>query len=217
MKVILLGPPGAGKGTQAVRISEEFKIPHISTGDIFRQNIKGNTELGKLAKGYIDKGLLVPDEVTNKIVQDRLVKEDCKNGFLLDGYPRNVSQAEELDGFLQDQGSVLNYVINIFVEREILIDRITGRRVCPNCGSTYHVKNTPPKVENICDKCGAELIQRTDDNIESVLKRLEVYDSETKPLIEYYEKRNILVDIDGSKPVNEVFDKIRVLLGDDSK
>lgn len=217
MKIILLGPPGAGKGTQAVRISEEFKIPHISTGDIFRQNIKGNTELGRLAKGYIDKGLLVPDEVTNKIVQDRLFKEDCKKGFLLDGYPRNVSQAEELDRFLKEQGSALDFVINIFVDREILIERITGRRVCPNCGATYHIKNTPPKVNDICDRCGAKLIQRTDDNIESVLKRLEVYDTETKPLIDYYKEKNILADIDGSKPVDEVFEKIRVLLGDDIK
>lgn len=217
MKIILLGPPGAGKGTQAVKISKEFEIPHISTGDIFRQNIKGNTELGRLAKGYIDKGLLVPDDVTNKIVQDRLYKEDCKNGFLLDGYPRNVSQAEELDRFLEGQGSALDFVINIFVDREILIERITGRRVCPNCGATYHIKNTPPTVENSCDICGAELIQRTDDNIESVLKRLEVYDIETKPLIDYYKKKSILVDIDGSKPVDEVFEKIRVLLGDDIK
>lgn len=214
MKIILLGPPGAGKGTQAAKISEELKITHISTGDIFRQNIKENTPLGKLAREYTDKGLLVPDEITNKIVQDRLLKNDCINGFLLDGYPRNISQAEELDKFLLDQNSSINYVINIVVDRDILIERITGRRVCPNCGATYHIKNSPPKEDNKCDKCGAQLIQRADDNIESVLKRLEVYENETKPLINYYNNKGILLNIDGNKAVSKVFEDILDKIGE---
>ncbi|MGB9680018.1 MAG: adenylate kinase [Thermoanaerobacteraceae bacterium] len=214
MKIILLGPPGAGKGTQAAKISEELKITHISTGDIFRQNIKENTPLGKLAREYTDKGLLVPDEITNKIVQDRLLKNDCINGFLLDGYPRNISQAEELDKFLLDQNSSINYVINIVVDRDILIERITGRRVCPNCGATYHIKNSPPKEDNKCDKCGAQLIQRADDNIESVLKRLEVYENETKPLINYYNNKGILLNIDGNKSVSKVFEDILDKIGE---
>ncbi|AIS53171.1 adenylate kinase Adk [Thermoanaerobacter kivui] len=217
MRVILLGPPGAGKGTQAVKIAKEFNIPHISTGDIFRQNLRDNTDLGKLAKEYMDKGLLVPDEVTNRIVEDRLEKEDCKKGFLLDGYPRNVSQAEELDRFLEKQGNSLNCVLNIEVDRDVLIERITGRRICPNCGATYHIKNSPPAVDNVCDKCGTQLIQRSDDKIESVLKRLEVYDSQTKPLIEYYTRKKILINIDGNKSVEEVFESIKRSLGDDSR
>ncbi|HBT49799.1 MAG: Adenylate kinase [Caldanaerobacter subterraneus] len=215
MRAVLLGPPGAGKGTQALKIAKEFDIPHISTGDIFRQNLRDNTELGKLAKEYMDKGLLVPDEVTNRIVEDRLEKEDCKKGFLLDGYPRNIPQAEELDKFLEERGHSLTAVINIQVEREALIDRITGRRVCPVCGATYHIKTSPPKVDNVCDKCGSELIQRSDDKLESVVKRLEVYEKETKPLIDYYTKKGILVNIDGNKSIDEVFEDIKkALLGD---
>lgn len=215
MRVVLLGPPGAGKGTQALKIAKEFDIPHISTGDIFRQNLRDNTELGKLAKEYMDKGLLVPDEVTNRIVENRLQKEDCKKGFLLDGYPRNIPQAEELDKFLEEEGHSLTAVINIQVEREALIDRITGRRICPVCGATYHIKTSPPKVDNVCDKCGSELIQRSDDKLESVVKRLEVYEKETKPLIDYYTKKSILVNIDGNKSIDEVFEDIKkTLLGD---
>jgi len=215
MRVVLLGPPGAGKGTQALKIAKEFDIPHISTGDIFRQNLRDNTELGKLAKEYMDKGLLVPDEVTNRIVEDRLQKEDCQKGFLLDGYPRNIPQAEELDKFLEERGHSLTAVINIQVEREALIDRITGRRVCPVCGATYHIKTSPPKVDNVCDKCGSELIQRSDDKLESVVKRLEVYEKETKPLIDYYTRKDILVNIDGNKSIDEVFEDIKkALLGD---
>jgi adenylate kinase len=217
MKIILLGPPGAGKGTQAKKIAKEFDIPHISTGDIFRQNLRENTDLGKLAKEYMDKGLLVPDEVTNKIVEDRLEKDDCQKGFLLDGYPRNVAQAEELDRFLQGKGIHLDCVLNIEVEKEALIERITGRRVCPNCGATYHIKTFPPTVDNVCDKCGAQLIQRSDDKLESVVKRLEVYESQTKPLIEHYTKKGILVNIDGNKSVEEVFEDIKKVLGDRGK
>ncbi|MEG6569530.1 adenylate kinase [Thermoanaerobacterium thermosaccharolyticum] len=215
MRVILLGPPGAGKGTQAERITKDYEIPHISTGDIFRYNIKNNTELGKLAKQYTEKGLLVPDDVTNKIVEDRLSKDDCKDGFLLDGYPRNVVQAESLGKYLENKGLKIDHVLNIIVDRDELVKRLSGRRVCPSCGATYHIVTKPPKVEGICDHCGEKLIQRTDDNIESVLKRLEVYEDETKPLVEYYGKLNLIRNIDGNKPVNEVYKEIQTLIGDE--
>ncbi|MFU0781950.1 adenylate kinase [Thermoanaerobacterium thermosaccharolyticum] len=215
MRVILLGPPGAGKGTQAERITKDYEIPHISTGDIFRYNIKNNTELGKLAKQYTEKGLLVPDDVTNKIVEDRLSKDDCKDGFLLDGYPRNVVQAESLGKYLENKGLKIDHVLNIIVDRDELVKRLSGRRVCPSCGATYHIVTKPPKVEGICDHCGEKLIQRTDDNIESVLKRLEVYEDETKPLVEYYGKLNLIRNIDGNKPVNEVYKEIQALIGDE--
>lgn len=215
MRVILLGPPGAGKGTQAERITKDYEIPHISTGDIFRYNIKNNTELGKLAKQYTEKGLLVPDDVTNKIVEDRLTKDDCKDGFLLDGYPRNVIQAESLGKYLENKGLKIDHVLNIIVDRDELVKRLSGRRVCPSCGATYHIVTKPPKVEGICDHCGEKLIQRTDDNIESVLKRLEVYEDETKPLVEYYGKLNLIRYIDGNKPVNEVYKEIQALIGDE--
>ncbi|PHO06212.1 adenylate kinase [Thermoanaerobacterium thermosaccharolyticum] len=215
MRVILLGPPGAGKGTQAERITKDYEIPHISTGDIFRYNIKNNTELGKLAKQYTEKGLLVPDDVTNKIVEDRLTKDDCKDGFLLDGYPRNVIQAESLGKYLENKGLKIDHVLNIIVDRDELVKRLSGRRVCPSCGATYHIVTKPPKVEGICDHCGEKLIQRTDDNIESVLKRLEVYEDETKPLVEYYGKLNLIRNIDGNKPVNEVYKEIQTLIGDE--
>lgn len=215
MRVILLGPPGAGKGTQAERITKDYEIPHISTGDIFRYNIKNNTELGKLAKQYTEKGLLVPDDVTNKIVEDRLTKDDCKDGFLLDGYPRNVIQAESLGKYLENKGLKIDHVLNIIVDRDELVKRLSGRRVCPSCGATYHIVTKPPKVEGICDHCGEKLIQRMDDNIESVLKRLEVYEDETKPLVEYYGKLNLIRNIDGNKPVNEVYKEIQILIGDE--
>ncbi|AGB18131.1 adenylate kinase [Thermoanaerobacterium thermosaccharolyticum] len=215
MRVILLGPPGAGKGTQAERITKDYEIPHISTGDIFRYNIKNNTELGKLAKQYTEKGLLVPDDVTNKIVEDRLSKDDCKDGFLLDGYPRNVVQAESLGKYLENKGLKIDHVLNIIVDRDELVKRLSGRRVCPSCGATYHIVTKPPKVEGICDHCGEKLIQRTDDNIESVLKRLEVYEDETKLLVEYYGKLNLIRNIDGNKPVNEVYKEIQALIGDE--
>ncbi|KAA5807053.1 adenylate kinase [Thermoanaerobacterium thermosaccharolyticum] len=215
MRVILLGPPGAGKGTQAERITKDYEIPHISTGDIFRYNIKNNTELGKLAKQYTEKGLLVPDDVTNKIVEDRLSKDDCKDGFLLDGYPRNVIQAESLGKYLENKNLKIDHVLNIIVDRDELVKRLSGRRVCPSCGATYHIVTKPPKVEGICDHCGEKLIQRTDDNIESVLKRLEVYEDETKPLVEYYGKLNLIRNIDGNKPVNEVYKEIQILIGDE--
>ncbi|MBE0068843.1 MULTISPECIES: adenylate kinase [Thermoanaerobacterium] len=215
MRIILLGPPGAGKGTQAESITRDYKIPHISTGDIFRYNIKNNTELGKLAKQYIDKGMLVPDDVTNKIVEDRLSKDDCKDGFLLDGYPRNVVQAESLGKYLGNKNLKIDHVLNIIVDRDELVKRLSGRRVCPSCGATYHIVTKPPKVEGICDNCGEKLIQRMDDNIESVLKRLEVYEDETKPLVEYYGKLNLIRNIDGNKPVNEVYKEIQALIGDE--
>ncbi|MDI3309837.1 MAG: adenylate kinase [Thermoanaerobacterium sp.] len=215
MRIILLGPPGAGKGTQAESITRDYKIPHISTGDIFRYNIKNNTELGKLAKQYIDKGLLVPDDVTNRIVEDRLSKEDCKGGFLLDGYPRNVPQAEALNRYLGERNLKIDHVLNIVVDRDELVKRLSGRRVCPSCGATYHIFTKPPKVEGICDNCGEKLIQRTDDNIDSVLKRLEVYEDETKPLVEYYGNLNLIRNINGNKPVNEVYEEIQALIGDE--
>lgn len=215
MRIILLGPPGAGKGTQAENIIRDYKIPHISTGDIFRYNIKNNTELGKLAKQYIDKGLLVPDDVTNRIVEDRLSKDDCKVGFLLDGYPRNVSQAEALNKYLSDRNLKIDHVLNIVVDRDELVKRLSGRRVCPSCGATYHIFTKPPKVDGICDNCGEKLIQRTDDNIDSVLKRLEVYEDETKPLVEYYGNLNLIRNINGNKPVNEVYEEIQALIGDE--
>lgn len=215
MIVILLGPPGAGKGTQAKMITKKYNIPHISTGDIFRYNIKNSTELGKLAKKYIENGILVPDDVTNKIVEDRLSRDDCKLGFLLDGYPRNVFQANVLDEFLNSINKKIDYVLNINVDNNDLIKRISGRRVCPACGASYHIETAPPKIEGICDKCGEKLIQRSDDNIESVLKRLEVYEDETKPLIEYYNNKGLLHYIEGNKPVNRVFESIQALIGDD--
>ncbi len=205
MNVILLGAPGAGKGTQATRLAEKYCIPHISTGDIFRENIKKQTPIGVVAKSYIDKGQLVPDEVTVEIVKQRLAMDDCKNGYLLDGFPRNVFQAEELDKF-----SNVETVVNIDVDLTKLLKRITGRRVCP-CGESYHVDFLNGKTT--CAKCGAELYQRADDNEETVGSRLSVYKNQTAPLIDYYEKQNKLVVIDGDKTIDEVFAEIVEKLG----
>lgn len=208
MRLVLLGPPGAGKGTQASAIVSKYSIPHISTGDIFRANIKNGTELGKQVEAYMNKGLLVPDELVVSIVKDRLTKEDCKNGFLLDGFPRTVNQAEALDKELKDMNIKLDKVINIEVGKEILIERAIGRRICKNCGATYHVKFNPPKAENICDKCGGELYQRDDDKVETVEKRIKVYHEQTQPLIDYYKDKGLLLNLDGTKSIEEVFNEI---------
>ncbi len=208
MKLVILGPPGAGKGTQAEYIVEKYNIPHISTGDIFRENIKNNTELGKKAKSYMDKGLLVPDDLVIALVEDRLNKDDAKEGFLLDGFPRTVAQAVSLDSILDQNDDKLTKVINISVDPEILIERAVGRRVCKTCGMTYHVKFNPPKEEGICDKDGTKLIQRDDDTEETVKTRISVYFDQTAPLIDYYRAQNLLIDIDGAKDIDKVFDDI---------
>lgn len=208
MKLVILGPPGAGKGTQAEYIVEKYNIPHISTGDIFRENIKNNTELGKKAKSYMDKGLLVPDDLVIALVEDRLNKEDAKEGFLLDGFPRTVAQAVSLDSILDKNDDKLTKVISISVDPEILIERAVGRRVCKTCGMTYHVKFNPPKEEGICDKDGTKLIQRDDDTEETVKTRISVYFDQTAPLIDYYRAQNLLIDIDGAKDIDKVFDDI---------
>ena len=183
LRAVLLGPPGAGKGTQAVRLVEKYEIPHISTGDIFRKNIKEGTELGKKAQEYMNAGALVPDELVVDLVKDRLQQDDCKNGFLLDGFPRTIFQAEKLDEFLSESNQKMDIVINLKVEKEALIKRLTGRRVCKDCGASYHIVNIPPKKEGVCDICGGELIQRKDDNIETVENRINVYEEQTAPLI----------------------------------
>jgi len=204
MRAILLGPPGAGKGTQADTIVKEFSIPHISTGDIFRKNIKEGTVLGKKAKEYMDQGLLVPDELTVELVKDRLAQDDCINGFLLDGFPRTIFQADELEEALKSMNQHLDYVINIEVRKELLVERAVGRRVCAGCGQTYHMTFNKPEAEGICDNCGGELLQRKDDTEETVSKRINVYQEQTEPLIEYYTKKGIIVNIDGEKPIAEV-------------
>jgi adenylate kinase len=213
MKLVLLGPPGSGKGTQAKFIVDKYNIPHISTGDIFRKNIKEQTPLGIKAKEYIDKGLLVPDEVTVGIVEDRIKQEDCVNGFLLDGFPRTVVQADALDEVLKGMGTSLDHVINIEVSDKALIDRLTGRRVCPTCGASFHVIFNPPKVDNKCDYCNNELIQRADDNAETVVSRLEVYKKQTQPLIEYYNRKNLIRNIKGEQDIEKVFEDICNVLG----
>lgn len=204
MRLILLGPPGAGKGTQAEFIVENFEVPHISTGDIFRKNIKEGTELGIRAKSFIDKGALVPDSLVVEIVEARLKEADCTNGFLLDGFPRTVFQAEELDKVLEKMGEDLTAVLNIKVNPELLVARAVGRRICKSCGATYHVTNNPSAVEGICDKCGGELYQRSDDIEETVANRINVYMNETSPLIHYYEERGKLVNVDGEQDIKIV-------------
>jgi adenylate kinase len=204
MRTILLGPPGAGKGTQAETIVKEFSIPHISTGDIFRSNIKEGTALGKKAKEYMDQGLLVPDELTVELVKDRLLNDDCKTGFLLDGFPRTIAQADALDDALKSMSQKLDYVVNIEVDSNLLITRAVGRRVCKDCGQTYHMTFNKPAKEGICDKCGGELLQRKDDTEETVSKRISVYQEQTAPLIEYYSKKGILLNVNGEKPIAEV-------------
>lgn len=208
MRFILLGAPGAGKGTQAVEIKQKYNIPHISTGDIFRSNIKNQTELGKKAEGYLNSGELVPDELTIELVKDRLKQEDVKNGFLLDGFPRTIPQAEALDEFLKELGIKSDRVINIDVDKKVLIERITGRRVCKNCKASFHIVFNPPKVDSVCDYCGGELVTRADDNEEAVRNRIGVYESQTAPLIDYYNKQSLVLTIDGNKSPKEVTEEI---------
>ncbi|MDD2190384.1 MAG: adenylate kinase [Eubacteriales bacterium] len=214
MNLILLGPPGAGKGTQAVRISQKYSIPHISTGDIFRKNIKEGTELGKKAQEYMNKGELVPDNLVIEIAAARLMEDDCQQGFLLDGFPRTVMQAEELDKFLDQRNHPIYKVIDIDVDKEELMTRLIGRRVCRSCGATYHVINMPPEKEGLCDICGGELYQRSDDSASTVANRLEVYNTSTKPLIEYYERSGRIIHIDGGKDQEDVFTDIINAIGD---
>ena len=216
MRLVILGPPGAGKGTQAASIVDTYDVVHISTGDIFRENIKNATELGKKAKSFMDRGELVPDEVVNEIVVDRLKKPDVAGGFLLDGFPRTVNQAVSLDAALEAMDTKLDCVINIRVASELLINRAVGRRVCPSCGRTYHVTNQKPKVEGICDDDGSELIQRADDTEETVKKRIDVYERQTSPLIDYYKAQGLLLDVDGSKGIDDVFKQIRLGLEDEA-
>ncbi|MBP3825576.1 MAG: adenylate kinase [Butyrivibrio sp.] len=208
MKIIMLGAPGAGKGTQAKMIAEKFGIPHISTGDIFRANIKNGTELGKKAKEYMDKGQLVPDELTVEILLDRVAADDCKNGYVLDGFPRTIPQADVLDKELTKLGDKVDFAINVDVPDENIVRRMSGRRACLKCGATYHIEHIPPKQEGICDKCGSELVQRDDDKPETVQNRLSVYHEQTQPLIDYYNKKNILKSVDGTKDMQEVFSDI---------
>jgi adenylate kinase len=214
MRAVLLGPPGAGKGTQAVRLVEKYNVPQISTGDIFRANIKEGTELGKKAQEYMNAGNLVPDELVVDLVKDRLVKEDCRNGYLLDGFPRTIYQAEELDKFLAEQGQKLDAVINFKVSNEALIKRLTGRRVCKDCGVGYHLEFAPPKTDGVCDKCGGELLQRADDTRETVEKRISVYEEQTAPLIGYYTDNGLIRNFDAEKDREEIFRDIVAELGE---
>ncbi len=213
MKIIMLGAPGAGKGTQAKQIAGKYNIPHISTGDIFRANIKEGTELGKKAKEYMDQGLLVPDELTCDLVVDRIQQDDCKNGFVLDGFPRTIPQAEALDAALTKLGEKMDYAIDVDVPDENIVNRMGGRRACINCGATYHIVSIPPKKEGICDTCGNELVLRDDDKPETVQKRLNVYHEQTQPLIDYYTKQGILKSVDGTQPMEDVFASIVKILG----
>jgi adenylate kinase len=209
---MIMGPPGAGKGTQAERIAKEFSLLHISTGDIFRNAIKEGTETGKKAKEYMDKGALVPDEIVIEVVRDRLSKPDCASGVLLDGFPRTLEQAEALDDVLNDLGMVFDAVINVDVNEEELLNRLTGRRVCRNCGTTYHIKFNPPKVRTICDHCGGELYQRSDDTIDTVKERLVVYKKQTFPMMEFYQRKGIFENFDGARDIDEVFQDIKAYL-----
>ena len=208
MKIIMLGAPGAGKGTQAKLLADKYDIPHISTGDIFRANIKNGTELGKKAKTYMDQGLLVPDELVVDLVVDRVKQDDCEKGYVLDGFPRTIPQAESLDAALANLGESIDFAINVEVPDENIVRRMSGRRACVACGATYHIVHIPTKVEGICDRCGKELILRDDDKPETVEKRLGVYHEQTQPLIDYYTKKGSLVEVDGTKDMNEVFSDI---------
>ena len=213
MKLIMLGAPGAGKGTQAKKIAEKYQIPHISTGDIFRANIKAGTELGMKAKSFMDQGQLVPDEVTIGMLLDRISQDDSKNGYVLDGFPRTIPQAESLTAALKERGEKIDYAVNVDVPDDNIINRMSGRRACVGCGATYHVVYNAPKSEDICDTCGEKLILRDDDKPETVKNRLLVYHDQTQPLIDYYKKQGILVTVDGTKELNEVFRDIVAVLG----
>ncbi|MCT2536581.1 adenylate kinase [Aquibacillus koreensis] len=214
MNLILMGLPGAGKGTQAEKIVEKYQIPHISTGDMFRLAIKEGTELGTKAKSFMDQGELVPDEVTIGIVRERLSKDDCEKGFLLDGFPRTIAQAKALDDLLMDMSKSLDYVLHVDVPMEQLVERLTGRRICPTCGATYHNEFNPPEQEGVCDKDGSALIQRKDDQPETVSKRLEVNLEQTQPMLDYYRDKGYLVSINGSQEIDKVFQDIDDKLGD---
>ena len=214
MKIIMLGAPGAGKGTQADKICAKYNIPHISTGDIFRANIKNNTELGQKAKSYMDKGELVPDELVVDLVVDRIKADDCTNGYVLDGFPRTIPQAEALDVALAAINDKVDYAINVEVPDENIINRMSGRRACVACGATYHIVHIPTKVEGVCDKCGADLILRDDDKPETVKNRLNVYHEQTQPLIDYYTAKNVLHEVDGTKAMEDVFSSIVSILGE---
>ena len=212
MKIIMLGAPGAGKGTQAKQIADKYSIPHISTGDIFRANIKNGTELGKKAKEYMDQGLLVPDELTCDLVMDRIQQEDCVNGFVLDGFPRTIPQAEALTAALDNINQKMDFAVDVDVPDESIVNRMGGRRACLNCGATYHIISIPTKVEGICDRCGNEVVLRDDDKPETVQKRLSVYHEQTKPLIDYYGAQGILQSVDGTQPMEKVFEDIIAIL-----
>ncbi len=214
MHVIMLGAPGAGKGTQAIKIAEKYSIPHISTGDIFRANIKNNTELGQQAKKYMDQGLLVPDELVVDLVVDRVQKDDCEKGYVLDGFPRTIPQAEALDKALANMEQAIDYAINVEVPDENIVNRMSGRRACVACGATYHIVYAPTKEENVCDHCQGELILREDDKPETVQKRLNVYHEQTQPLIDYYTKKGNLKEVDGTMDIEEVFGSIVQILGE---
>ena len=213
MKIIMLGAPGAGKGTQAKMLADKYMIPHISTGDIFRANIKNGTELGQKAKTYMDQGLLVPDELVCDIVVDRVQQEDCKEGYILDGFPRTIPQAEALDAALAKLGAKIDYAVNVEVPDENIVRRMSGRRACVACGATYHIVYNPTKVEGVCDRCEKELILRDDDKPETVTKRLNVYHEQTQPLIDYYTKQGALVEVDGTMNMDDVFNAIVKILG----
>ncbi len=213
MKLLIMGRPGAGKGTQAVNIKEYYNIPHISTGDMFRARMKNQTKLGMLAKSYMEKGDLVPDEVTIGIVEERLQEPDCANGFLLDGFPRTIAQAEAFDKFLKSNGIKLDAALNVDVDASILIRRMVGRRVCKTCGATYHVEFNPSKVSGVCDNCGSPLIQRPDDTEETAVNRLKTYDEQTAPLLDFYSKQNLLKTVNGDQDVDKVFNDIKATLG----
>ena len=213
MKIIMLGAPGAGKGTQAKKIAAQYSIPHISTGDIFRANIKNNTELGQKAKTYMDKGELVPDSLVVDLIMDRFKEADCANGYVLDGFPRTIPQAEALDNALKANGAQVDCAINVEAPDENIINRMSGRRACVGCGATYHIKYNPTKVEGVCDACGEKLILRDDDKPETVKNRLSVYHEQTQPLIDYYNKAGVLAEVDGTKDMEDVFKDIVNILG----
>jgi len=213
MKIIMLGAPGAGKGTQAKMIADKYSVPHISTGDIFRANIKNGTELGMEAKKYMDEGKLVPDELTVKILLDRVAQADCEKGYVLDGFPRTIPQANVLDEALTKLGDKIDYAIDVDVPDENIVRRMSGRRACVNCGATYHVVHVPPKAEGICDRCGKDLILRDDDKPETVKNRLNVYHEQTQPLIDFYTEKGILKTVDGTQDMNDVFAAIVAILG----
>ena len=217
MKIIMLGAPGAGKGSQASRIAKEYQLPHISTGDIFRANLKEETELGKRAKSFMDKGELVPDDITIAMLLDRIHKEDCKNGYILDGFPRTIPQAEALKEALAKKDEKIDLALDVEASDELIIKRMAGRRTCPACGAIYHIVTLPPKTEGICDRCGADLIQRKDDNEETVKNRLKIYHEVTEPLISYYKKEGILEEIDGAEELDKVFEKVKRIIYERSR